>query len=251
MVRDAWIMLRYQTRMIVREPVWVVTVMIQPLLYMLLFAPLLQPIAETRGFPPGDTLQVFVPGLLVQLGIFGSLFVGFGIVLDMRHGTLERMQVTPASRLGLLLGRIIIDTIVVALQSALLTAVAVAFGLRVPLAGALVALALVVLLGLALTSISYAAGLWLKSHQLLAQLLNTVSLPLLLLSGILLPMTLAPTWLLRLSQVNPLSHVVDAARAAFRADYGDPSLAAGVACAAGLAVAGLWIAERMFRRESA
>ena len=251
MVRDAMIMFRYQMRLFLREPVWVVIVMVQPLVYMVLFAPLLRPIADTRGFPPGDTLQVFVPGLLVQLGIFGSLFVGFNIVLDIRYGTLERMRVTPASRLGLLLGRIAIDTLVVVLQSTLLTLIALGFGLRVPAAGALITLAIVVLLGVALTSISYAAGLWLKNHQPLAQLLNTVSLPLLLLSGILLPMTLAPTWLLRLSQLNPLSHIVDAARAAFRGDYGDPSIQVGVACSAGLAVAGLWTAERLFRRESA
>lgn len=251
MIRDAMIMFRYQMRLLLREPVWVVIVMVQPLLYMALFAPLLRPIADTKGFPPGDAWQVFVPGLLVQLGIFGSLFVGFNIVLDMRYGTLERMRVTPASRLGLLLGRIMTDTLVVVIQSTLLTLIAIALGLRVPAVGALITAGIVTLLGVALTSLSYAAGLWLKSDQTLAQLLNTVSLPLLLLSGILLPMTLAPTWLLRLSQVNPLSHIVNASRAAFRGDYGDPAIAIGFGCAAALAVLGLWIAERAFRRESA
>jgi ABC-2 type transport system permease protein len=239
-------------RLLLREPIWIIIVMIQPLLYLALFAPLLDsPIATARGFPPGDAWQIFVPGLLIQLGIFGSMFVGFGIIAEIRYGTVERMRVTPASRLGLLLGRILRDTLVLLIQAALLTLIAVALGLRVPAVGALITVGIVGMLGLALSSLSYAAGLWLKSEDALAPLLNMVSVPILLLSGILLPMTLAPNWLYRLSQANPFSHIVDGARASFRGDYGDSSLVIGLVSASLLAVFGLWVADRTFRRESA
>jgi ABC-2 type transport system permease protein len=251
MLRDALIIFRYQMRLLLREPVWIVIVMIQPLLYLALFAPLLDPISRTPGFPPGDAWQVFVPGLLIQLGIFGSMFVGFGIIAEVRYGTVERMRVTPASRLGLLLGRVLRDTLVLLIQATLLTLIAVAFGLRVPLAGALITVGIVGLLGVSLASLSYAAGLWLKSEDALAPLLNMVSVPVLLLSGILLPMTLAPAWLRRLAQLNPFSHVVDGARAAFRNDLGDSSLVVGLCAAGVLAVVGLAVATRTFQRESA
>jgi ABC-2 type transport system permease protein len=252
MLRDAMITFRYQMRLMLREPVWIVIVMIQPLLYLALFAPLLKKLVESsHDFPPGDSWQVFVPGMLIQLGMFGSMFVGFGIIAEIRYGTVERMRVTPASRLGLLLGRVLRDALVLLVQATLLTLVAVVFGLRVPLVGALLTVGLVLMLGVALASLSYAAGLWLKSEDALAPLLNMVSVPVLLLSGILLPMTLAPKWLLRLSQVNPFSHVVDAARAAFRDDLGNSSILIGLACATGLAVLGLYVANRTFQRESA
>jgi len=255
MFRDAMITFRYQMRLLLREPIWIVIVMIQPLLYLALFAPLLDPligsISKTRGFPPGDAWQVFVPGLLVQLGIFGSMFVGFGIIAEIRYGTVERMRVTPASRLGLLLGRVLRDTLVLLIQATLLTLIAVALGLRVPLAGALITVGIVGLLGVSLASLSYAAGLWLKSEDALAPLLNMVSVPVLLLSGILLPMTLAPTWLRRLAQLNPFSHVVDAARAAFQNQFDDGSLVIGLVSAAVLAVVGLAVATRTFQREAA
>ncbi|HEX2689763.1 MAG TPA: ABC transporter permease, partial [Kofleriaceae bacterium] len=209
------------------------------------------PLRKTQGFPPGDAWQVFVPGLLVQLGIFGSMFVGFGIIAEIRYGTVERMRVTPASRLGLLLGRILRDTLVLLVQAALLTLIAVALGLRVPLTGALITVGIVGLLGVSLASLSYAAGLWLKSEDALAPLLNLVSVPVLLLSGILLPMTFAPRWLLRLAQLNPFSHVVDGARAAFRNDLGDRSLVIGLLSAAVLAILGMAVATRTFQRESA
>ncbi len=143
------------------------------------------------------------------------------------------------------------DTVVLLIQAALLTVIAVAFGLRVPLAGAAITVGIVGLLGISLSSLSYAAGLWLKSEDALAPLLNMISVPVLLLSGILLPMTLAPTWLRRLAQANPFSHVVDGARAAFRGDLGDSSLAIGLVAAAALAVFGLAVANRTFQRESA
>jgi ABC-2 type transport system permease protein len=250
-LRDAGITFRYQMRLLLREPVWIIVVMIQPLLYLALFAPLLDPIVHAPGFPPGDAWQVFVPGLLIQLGIFGSMFVGFGIIAEIRYGTVERMRVTPARRLGLLLGRILRDTLVLLIQAALLTLIAVAFGLRFPLVGALITVGLVGMLGIALSSLSYAAGLWLKSEDALAPLLNTLSVPVLLLSGILLPMTLAPSWLRRLAQANPFSWIVDGARAAFRGDLGDGALVAGLVSATLLAIVGLAVATRTFQRESA
>jgi ABC-2 type transport system permease protein len=251
MLRDAMITFRYQMRLLLREPIWIVIVMVQPLLYLALFAPLLDSIAKTPGFPPGDAWQVFVPGLLIQLGIFGSMFVGFGIIAEIRFGTVERMRVTPASRFGLLFGRVMRDTVVLLIQATLLTLIAVAFGLRVPLLGALITVGIVGLLGISLASLSYAAGLWLKSEDALAPLLNMVSVPVLLLSGILLPMTLAPPWLRHLALLNPFSHVVDGARAAFRNDLGDGSLVIGLVSAALLAIVGLAIAVRTFQRESA
>src|SRR5262249_35415131 len=144
-------------------------------------------------------------------------------------------------------------TVVLLIQAALLTLIAVAFGLRVSLSGALITVGIVGLLGVSLASLSYAAGLWLKSEDALAPLLNMVSVPVLLLSGILLPMSLAPRWLQRLADINPFSHVVNAARAAFQPDFGGAadSLIVGFIVAAVLAVVGLAVAVRTFQHASA
>jgi ABC-2 type transport system permease protein len=136
-------------------------------------------------------------------------------------------------------------------QAVLLVAVASAFGLRAPVAGLALVLAIVALLGVALSSFSYAVALKLKSEDALAQLLNSIAVPLLLLSGILLPMSLAPRWLYLLSRVNPFSHVVDGARAAVRGDFGPGSLVVGLLAALALAVAGVAVGTRTFHRESA
>jgi len=248
-LREAMVVFRYQMRLLLREPVWIIIGLVQPLLYLALFGPLLGPVAEKQGWT--DPWAIFVPGLLIQLGIFGTMFVGFGLIAEIRMGVVERMRVSPASRFALLFGRVLRDTIVLIVQAALLCLVAMGFGLRIPLGGALVTLGIVAALGVSLSSLSYAAGMKLKSEDALAPLLNMISVPVLLLSGIMLPMTLAPRWLQRLSDVNPFKHVVDSARASFQSDFTASSLTAGLVSAALLAVVGLWIAHRTFQRESA
>ncbi len=79
----------------------------------------------------------------------------------------------------------------------------------------LLSLLIVAGLGAAFASLSYGCALLLRSEDALAPLFNGLAMPLLLLSGILLPMSLAPAWLRHLSDVNPLKHTVDATRSFF------------------------------------
>jgi ABC-2 type transport system permease protein len=250
--RETWIIFARAMRLSLRNPVWVVIGLIQPILYLALFGPLLeQVVASTPGLPPGDAWQIFVPGLLVQLGIFGAAFVGFGLIAEYRAGVIERMRVSPAHRSALLLGRVLRDVVVLLVQGGLLTLVAVPFGLRAPLGGVVLALLVVAALAAAFSSLSYAAALHLKSEDALAPLLNGIAIPVLLLSGILLPMSIAPAWLRTLSDVNPLKHVVDGVRALFHGDIASSSSGWGLLATAGLVIAGLLIGTRTFRRESA
>jgi ABC-2 type transport system permease protein len=250
--RETWIVFTRAMRLGFREPVWLFIALSQPILYLALFGPLLEKVVQsTPDLPPGDAWQVFVPGLLVQLGLFGTVFVGFGLVAEYRAGVIERMRVTPASRAALLLGRVLRDVVVLVVQATVLILVSVPFGLRAPVGGVLVALVLVAALGAAFSSLSYAAALLLKTEDALASVLNSLSIPVLLLSGILLPMTLAPGWLQAVSDVNPLKHVVDAVRSLFRGDVATSATGWGVASAVALVVVGLVVGTRTFRRESA
>lgn len=249
---ETWLIFARSMKQSLRNPAWVIIGLIQPLLYLAFFGPLLAPVIEnTPGFPPGDAWQVLVPALLVQLGLFGSLFVGFGLISEYRAGVIERMRVTPVSRVALLLGRSLKDTVVLVVQGTLLTLLAVPFGLRAPIGGVLVALAMVAVLGLAMSSASYAIALRLKSEDALAPLLNAIVLPLLLLSGILLPMTVAPAWLYNLSRANPFVYVVDAERAIFQGELLTPTVLIGLGVSALLVAVTVGWGVRTFQRESA
>src|SRR6202048_5003864 len=196
-VRDTWLVFGRYLWIFLRDPVWVIVGVIQPALYLVLFAPLLESIARMPGFPPGGAYNVFIPGLLIQLGLFGAAGVGFSLIAELRQGVIERMRVTPVSRFALFLGRGLRDVLTLVVQSMILVLLAVPFGLNVHLLGLLIALGLVALIGLTISSIAYALALWVRSEDSYAPLIFTASLPLLLLSGVLLPLSLAPDWLKR------------------------------------------------------
>lgn len=247
-LHDVWIVFLRYLRIFLRNPAWVAIGVIQPVLYLLLFAPLLKSIAAVPGFPRGGAYNVFVPGLLIQLGMFGATGVGFGLIAELRAGVVERLRVTPVSRLALLLGRALRDMLTLCIQAGILILLSIPFGLRVTPGAALVALALIALLGLLMASISYACALWLKSEDSFAPLIFTATLPLLLLSGVLLPLSLAPDWLRRIASLNPLAYAVDAARAIFNGSLSDPPVGRGVALIAVLAALAVAIAVRRFGR---
>jgi ABC-2 type transport system permease protein len=248
LARDTWTIFARSMRLSLRNPAWVVIGLMQPILYIVLFGPLLEPLSGQLG--SGNAYQLFVPGILVQLGIFGALFVGFGLIAEYRAGVVESQRVTPASRTALLLGRVLRDVVVLLVQGTLLVLVSIPLGLRAPLLGVVLTLVVISLLGAAFASISYALALTLKSEDAFAPLLNAFVLPVLLLSGILLPMTLAPGWLQAISDANPLKHVVEGTRSFFEGDYSSAVAWWGAGLTVVLVVLGWVFGVRRFRRET-
>ena len=157
-----------------------------------------------------------MPGLLVQLGIFGAFFAGFSLIGEWREGVIEAERVTPASRTALLVGRLMRDVAQLFVQALILVGLGYVLGMRRARgAGVVLGIALTLLVGGACAAASNALALTTKSEDVMAPVINMVMMPVLLLSGILLPMTLGPAWLIRASDFMPTRWVVDAVRESF------------------------------------
>ncbi|MEV5977142.1 ABC transporter permease [Streptomyces sp. NPDC052114] len=219
-----------------------------PLLYLLFFGPLLTdlPLASR-----GDSWQVLVPGLLLQLGLFGATFSGFALIIEKQFGVVERMRVTPVSRLALLLGRILRDAALFVFQSVLLVLAAVVMGLRAPLAGVLIGFAFVALLAAGLAALSYALAMKVAKAHEFGPAVNAISMPAMLLSGLMLPMALAPTWLDVLSHFMPFRYLVDAVRAGYVGQYATTTMLYGVLVAIAFVLLSVTVGTRVFRRAGA
>jgi ABC-2 type transport system permease protein len=250
-LRDTWLVFGRYFGLFIRNPAWVAIGVVQPLLYLILFAPLLKPLADSPGFPRGGAYNVFVPGLLVQLGMFGAAGVGFSLIAELRMGVIERLRVTPVSRVALLLGRALRDILSILVQSLILILLALPFGLSINPVGVVVVLALIALIGLLTASVAYTVALWLRSEDSYAPLIFTATLPILLTSGVLLPLGFAPQWLRNVAAFNPLSYAVDAARAVFLADLSNPSVTKGVVIMAVLCLVTIVLGARAFSRAAA
>ncbi|HLZ58428.1 MAG TPA: ABC transporter permease [Ktedonosporobacter sp.] len=246
--RDTWLIFSQSVRTTLRMPVWVIIGIFQPLCYLLLFAPLLQGFSRVPGFPPGGAMTVFTPGLLIMMGIFGTVFNGFGLLFELQSGVIERLRVTPVSRWALLLGRVLRDVLMLLIQSVLLVLVAILLGAHSNLTGLLLTFALLILLGAGLSACSYALALALKDANALSSFLNTVSMPLILLSGIYLPLTLAPALLRTIANFNPFAYAVSAARLLFNGNLGDSAVIEGFVIMGVLMLAALLWGAHSFQR---
>ena len=220
MLRDILLVFKRNMLVTLRNPIFIIIGLFQPFCFLLFFAPLLKSIANFQG----NHLAMFVPGMLVMLAFYGSAYVGFSLVDDWRVGYLERLWVTPISRTAIVLGRSLRDVLVVIFQSLILVLLSFVCGLEANLYGIGVTFGLVMLVSAALSSFSYMIALFFKEETAIAAMINLILLPVQLLSGITLPLTLAPYWIKTVAQFNPLAHTVDGARALFVGNFADSSV---------------------------
>ncbi len=248
LLRDSWLIFVSALRVQLREPAWVFFGLFQPICYMLLFAPLLKNLVGVPGFPSGGAYNVFTPGLMMMMSIFGTGFAGFTVIGQLREGVIERLRVTPVSRLALVLGMISVSLLTLLVQTLLLAGVALILGFRPDVAGLLLLLLLLLLSGLVMASCSYAVALVVRDEGSLAAAVNLVVLPLLLLSGIMLPITFAPDILQNVAKANPFAYAVDGSRALVEGHLGDVAVLQGFIIFGALALLAVFWVTRSIRK---
>ncbi|HEY0638324.1 MAG TPA: ABC transporter permease [Pseudonocardiaceae bacterium] len=244
LLRDTWIIYQRQMTLVVRTPIRLVIGFVQPLAYMLLFAPLLKSALGTPTY--AEAYRVYVPGLLIVLVLFSGFFVGFSLIAELRQGIIEKSRVTPVSRFALLLGRALSEVTTMMAQAVVITLLALPFGLTLSIGPLLLAYLVLTLMGLLASAVSYAMALQIKNVAALGPLINTVSQPLALLSGVLLPMAFAPLWLVSVAKVNPFYWATEGVRRLFDGQVFELEVGVSFLVAVlGSALAVVW-ATRMF-----
>ena len=245
-LHDIGVIFRGELTLAMRNRTGIAIGFVQPFVYLLLFGPLL-----TQALPAGqNTWSFFVPGLLLQLGLFGTGFAGFNLIPDIRSGFVERLRVTPLSRLAILFGRVLKDAVILVIQTLPLIVLGYVLGMAANPVRVLASVVLILITGIGLASLSYVLALSLPNEYLFAPVVNSVAIPLMLLSGILLPVNTGPTWLDWFARLNPLRYVLDAVRTLFTGDL-DTTVYIGVAVAVALAIASFAVGSRLFGRRTA
>jgi len=248
LMRETALFFMRSLRHAVREPIWVFLNLIQPLLYLFLFMPLLEGLGGAPGLPEGRTAQVFVPGLLVMLAMFGTAFVGYGLLDEIRTGVIDRFLATPVRRVSIMLGRVLKDVAVLLAQCIVVTLVSLPFGLELSLGGFLISLLLYTFIGISMASMSYGFALLYKSDDTLSTTLQMIAMPISVLSGIMLPLALAPLWIRLLAGANPFSYAVNASRALFAGEIWSWNVLTGFAIVIALAALMFWWAVRQLKK---
>lgn len=246
LLRDTWIVLTRELRPAIRDPFTLIFSLLQPLVFLGLFGPLL--VAQSGG-TTAEVLTWFVPGVLVMIVLFGTGTTGSNLQYEMMTGSHERTLVAPIARSSLLVGRALKEAAPIIVQALLIAAIALPFGFRADGAGLVAGLALLAVFGVGLGSFSYALALVTKGREwLFWGVQQGLTFPLLILSGMLLPLDGAPGWMRAVATVNPVTHVVDAVRALLGGGLGAPGVLPGVLAALALAAVGLTVGVRVVNR---
>jgi ABC-2 type transport system permease protein len=232
-----------ELRPTLRNPFTIVISMVQPLVFLALFAPLLPDTGQ------GSALQWFVPGIVVMSCLFGASMTGSNLLFEIQTGSHERMLVTPLRRPALLIGRALKEIVPMIAQAALIVVVCLPFGFELHLAGAVLGLLILAGFCIGLGALSYTLALASKHQEWLFWMVQqTLLFPILLLAGVLLPLDDGPGWLRTLAAGNPLKYVVDAERGLFNGEIWNSTTLAGLLGAAAVAALGLFVGVRAMRR---
>jgi ABC-2 type transport system permease protein len=232
-----------------RTPMWLFIGLLQPILYLLLYMPLLNNMPKD---PTSTTTVVamFTPGMLVVMGL-GALFAGFSFIDEIRIGIISRWLVTPTPRISILLSLVFSNLVTLFLQCVILLVVAYFFGLDVPFLGMALTMVLVMLIGMCMAAASYAISLSVQDEGALASITNTFYLPVMLLSGVMLPIAIAPDWIKSAALFNPFYYVVEASRSLFEGDYSNNFVWQGFAIMTAFTAFTLWLALKALKKMAA
>lgn len=183
--------------------------------------------------------------------LFGTGSTGSNLQYEMMTGSHERTLVAPLARSSLLVGRALKEIAPIVVQALVIVLIAWPFGFAADIPGLLVGLALLAVFGVGLGSLSYSLALATKDREwLFWGVQQSLIFPLLILSGMLLPLDAAPDWMRVVASVNPVNWVVQAERALFAGDLGDATVLWGWVSALAVAVVGLIVGVRAIRRSS-
>jgi len=247
-VRDTGLLFHRYTIQMLRNPVWLFVGFSTPVLYLVLFTPLLKSLPGVKGFPTGTVLDVFLPGILALLAFASGSSSGFGTIFELQSGLLERLRVTPANRAAILLGPILSGLMMMTVFDAVVVAVGFGFGFSIHWGGLLVLVVLLWLLATLFAAFSVATALVTKDISSFAAIINGINLPLLLTAGVLLPISLGPLWLRVLAHFNPLYYLVAASRVLAAGHLASSAVWQAFAVLVPLCALVLFWATRVFRQ---
>lgn len=248
-LHQTWYMTQRQLMAILRQPVFLVVTLVQPVIWLFLFGSLFRKVVELPGFGAGSYLDYLVPGVVVMSAVSSNMWAYMGTLEEIERGTLNRFLTTPVSRTALMNANVLQQGCSTAAQSVLIVLLGKLGGADYPggIGGLLVLLLASVLLGTVFGAASNAVGMLVRQRESIIGINSFLLLPLTFLSSAFMAPGLMPSWMRHVADGNPVNWALVAGRSAMSADpdWGDVLSRGGALLA--LAVAAVWLSTRTFR----
>jgi ABC-2 type transport system permease protein len=209
-VRAAWVVTRRELLRFRQDKVRMLTMLLQPLLFIFVMGTGLGSIVDTGG---GTSFRTFLfPGVLATSVLFTAAFSGISLVWDREFGFLREMMVAPISRSSIIWGKCLGGAVVATGQSLIL--LAMVGTVHIPYSPTLLLglIGCLFLGSLLLTALGVLLSTRIKTIQAAMPVSQMLIMPMMFLSGALFPVSGLPGWLSVLTRLNPLTYVVQPMR---------------------------------------
>jgi ABC-2 type transport system permease protein len=200
-------------RMLRRQPLLFPIMLVQPMVWLLLYSQLFARLPRLGGFGTDSYLQFLAPGIAIISAFSHGAWEGPGMITDIERGALDRFLTTPMPPSTLVTSRTVQAAITGSLQAVAVVAVAYAFGARPsgPVS-VLVIMVSAALICAGFAAFAYALALIFRRQETMIAVGQFAVLPFMFLSATLMSAAQMPHWMQDVSALNPVTWAVDAAR---------------------------------------
>lgn len=218
-VRDTLALTDIEVRKLLRDPTELLTRAIQPALWLVIFG---QVFGHTKVIPTGalDYQTFIAPGILAQSVLFNAIFYGISVIWERDLGILQKLLVSPAPRVALVMGKALSAGVRGLAQGIIVYVLALLLRIHLDfsLAHVLGVIAFIILGSALFATFSLAVACLVKTRERFMGIGQMLTMPLFFASNAIYPIAIMPDWLRALAKVNPLSYLVDALRSLMVAD---------------------------------
>ena len=209
----SYVLAEMEARKLMHDPTELISRAVQPILWLGIFGEALSKVRAipTQGF---TYLQFITPGILTQSVVFVAIFYGLYIIMDRDTGILQKLLVTPTPRIALVWGKMISAGLRGLTMAVVVVIFALILGVKLNISIlSILGIILIVMLGAAVfTGLSMIIASIVKTRERFMGIGSLVTLPLFFASNAIYPISIMPTWLQVVANINPLSYMVDGLR---------------------------------------
>lgn len=212
-VMDMGTLTRRDVMVWTRNPAFLVFAIVQPVMFVLLFRYVFG--GAINVDVPGGYVNFLMPGIIAQSAAFASFGTAIALARQIQRGVIDRFRSMPMARSGVLLGRLMADTIRLTVTVLVILAVGYAVGFRFEngVVPAILMVILGVVFGVAICTISAYVGLAIKDEESVGSFGLIWLFPLTFISAAFVPVSSMPGWLQAFAKNQPVTIVIDEMRA--------------------------------------
>lgn len=198
----------------VREPIWLLLNVIQPVVWLLLYGQLFSGMKNIPGFPYTNYVQFLTPGIIIMISMFGAGFGGMATLAELEKKLTDKLVVISINQAKIIIARIfstifvdmVLATFIIFLSSLL------GFRFQFNIVNIIMIYLIIMFFSAFIGAFSHFLAFKVRKQEVLVVATNFFVMPLLFLSTAMMPKEFSPKWIQIVASYNPLNFGIESIR---------------------------------------